>query len=87
MIDLGQLLVAGVFFMPVVMGLVEWIKKLGLNTKLLPFVSMGIGLILGGGYYIAEYGLSVDFAGWFGCVIFGLTIGLSASGVYDVATK
>jgi hypothetical protein len=81
--NFGDLLVAGVPLLLVVIGLVEWIKQTGINTKALPYVSMAIGLLFGAGYQISEFGLPIDFAGWFGVVVFGLGLGLVASGIYD----
>lgn len=79
--------VAGVPLMFVVLGLVQWTKKLGLEGKALIAVSMGIGLILGGGYQIATVGLPSEFAGWFTIAVYGLGIGVVASGVYDALEK
>jgi hypothetical protein len=44
--------------------------------------SMGIGLLLGGAtmYFQSP---PADAAGWFAIVLFGLIVGLAASGVYD----
>ena len=47
---------------------------------------MGLGLLLGAGYQLAVVGFPVDFAGWFAVVVFGLGLGVVASGVYDAAT-
>lgn len=45
-------------------------------------LSMAIGLILGVLYQIS-LGIPVDFAGWFGAVLYGLALGITASGVYN----
>lgn len=85
MLNLQDILVAGVPLLLVVIGLVEWVKKVNVPSNALPFVSMGIGLVLGSGYQIAENGVPADFAGWFAVIIFGLAIGLVASGLFDAA--
>ena len=85
MLNLQEILVAGVPLLLVVIGLVEWVKKINVPSNALPFVSMGIGLVLGGCYQIAENGVPVDFAGWFAVIVFGLAIGLVASGLFDAA--
>jgi hypothetical protein len=41
--------------------------------------------LLGLGYHVASIGIPVGFAGWFAAVIFGLAMGLVASGFYDFA--
>lgn len=78
--------VAGVPLLFVVLGLVQWFKSYNLAGNALRGVSMGIGLLLGAGYQIAVVGLPADFAGWFAVVIYGLGLGVIASGVYDAAS-
>ena len=45
-------------------------------------VRVGIGLALGMLYQIS-LGVPVDFAGWFGAAVYGLALGITASGVYS----
>ena len=47
-----------------------------------PITSLVLGLIFGMSYQIAQAGMPAGFAGWFTVVIFGLAIGLTASGFY-----
>jgi hypothetical protein len=84
---LSNLLVIGIPLLLVVFGLVEFTKSLGLKGKILLLVSMFIGLILGMAYQISIAGLPATFSAWFGVVIFGLAIGLTASGFYDFLDK
>jgi hypothetical protein len=87
--DFSQYVVAGVPLVLVVLGLVEWVKSLGLQGVAVKFVSMGIGLVLGIGYQLS-IAVPVGFPGWFGASVFGLALGLLASGIYDAvknATK
>ena len=76
-------IVAGLPLVLVVLGLVEWVKRLGLSGKPVVIVSMAIGLALGLAYQIS-IALPLDFAGWFGAAVYGIGLGLVASGIYDV---
>ena len=75
-------IVNGIPLIFVVMGLVELAKVFGASGKLLTGISVGIGLALGVLYQIS-LGVPVDFAGWFGAAIYGLALGITASGVYN----
>ena len=78
--------VAGIPLLLVVIGLVQYIKGFGLQGDSVRALSGAVGLVLGLGYQ-ASLGVPTDFAGWFAAVIFGLGLGLVASGVYDAANK
>jgi len=78
-------IVAGLPLVLVVIGLVEWFKQLGVQGNVLRYVSMAIGLVIGIAYQIS-LGLPADFAGWFGAAVYGLALGLVASGIYDAAS-
>lgn len=80
-----DLIFGGVALMPVVMGTVEYIKKFGVKGNGLLIASMVSGILWGAGYFVATNAVPVDFAGWFGLGLFGATIGLMASGLYDSA--
>ena len=75
-------IVLGVPLIFVVMGLVELSKAFGASGKLLVGLSMGIGLVIGVLYQIS-LGMPADFAGWFGAAIYGIALGITASGVYN----
>ena len=75
--------VLGVPLIFVVIGLVEYVKKMGVTGKYLLGASMLIGLVLGAGSQLAAAGFPADFAGWFGVTVYGLGLGVVASGVYD----
>ena len=77
-------IVAGLPLVLVVIGVVEWFKQLGVQGNVLRYVSMAIGLVIGIAYQIS-LGLPADFAGWFAACIYGLGLGLVASGIYDAA--
>lgn len=68
----------------VVIALVEWVKAFGVRGNALRAVSLVIGLALGGAYQYST-AAPVDFGGWLGLVVYGLALGLMASGVYDAA--
>jgi len=65
-------------------ALVEWIKRFGVEGKALNAVSMAIGAVIGVVYWYAQQPLA-SFSDWFGAVVYGLALGLVASGLYDAA--
>jgi len=75
-------IVSGLPLLLVVLGLVEWVKRLGLSGKPDILVSMGIGLVIGIAYQVS-IALPVDFAGWFGAAVYGIGLGIVSSGIYD----
>ena len=79
-------MVSGVPLVLVVIGLVEWLKRFGVAGKLLNASSLVIGLALGVAYQYAQ-GTPADFAGWFAAGVFGLGLGLVASGIYDAGAS
>lgn len=78
-----EIVVAGIPLLFVVLGLVQFVKQFGLEGNVVKAVSMGIGLLLGIGYQFS-LAAPVDFAGWFSAIVFGLGLGIVASGVYEV---
>ena len=81
--DISTLLVGGIPLVAVVFGLVEFVKNFGLKGRWLTIVSMLLGLLFGVSYQIANAGVPASFAGWFAVAVFGLVLGLMASGLYD----
>lgn len=77
-------IVNGIPLVVLVISLVEWVKRFGIEGKALNAVSMGIGAVIGVAYWYAQSPL-VTFADWFGAIMYGLALGLVASGVYDAA--
>lgn len=71
----------------VVMGLVQFTKKLGVEGRAATVVSMAIGAVIGICFAVAKAGAPADFAGGFGYALFGLFVGLGASGVYDLGNQ
>ena len=68
----------------VVMGLVTLYGKFGLSGKAQLASSLATGVVFGAAFQIAALGLPDSFAGYFSVLIYGLMIGLVASGVYEV---
>lgn len=80
----SSITVAGIPLVLIIMGLVEWVKGFGVEGQALRGVSLAVGLALGVGYQLSV-AVPVDFAGWFAAVVFGLGLGLVASGLFDAA--
>ena len=87
MFDYSSLLVGVVPLVAVIFGLVEFSKSFGLKGHWLTIFSMVLGLAFGISYKIAETGLPTLFGGWFATIVFGLALGLVASGFYDFINK
>lgn len=85
--DLDLIIVNSIPLVAVIFGLVEFIKSFGVAGKALTAVSMLLGILFGLAYSFYTAGLPVGFAGWFSAVIFGLALGLVASGFYDFANS
>ncbi len=77
-------IVNGIPLVVLVIALVEWVKRFGVEGKALNAVSMAIGAIIGVAYWYAQQPLA-SFADWFGAIVYGLALGLVASGIYDAA--
>jgi hypothetical protein len=79
--------VNGIPLLFVVAGLVQVCGMFGAAGKVQLACSLLIGLALGIGYQIAQLGVPVGFAGWFAASVFGLGLGIVASGLYETAKK
>lgn len=77
-------MVNGIPLVFLVIALVEWIKRFGISGKALNVSSMVVGVIIGIAYWYSQQPL-VGFSAWFEAAIYGLALGLSASGLYDAA--
>ena len=91
-----QAAVKGVPLLFVVFGLVEWAKRLtkkdgsqAIDGNGLLVLSLTLGLLFGSGFMVMTERppLATDwyvlFVYWFGVGVYGLAIGLVASGLYD----
>lgn len=79
---ISESMVNGIPLVLVVLGLVEWSKRLGVSGQQLQILSMLIGVVLGVLYQYSVFPLTT-FGEWFSAAIYGLALGLIASGVYD----
>lgn len=77
--------IAGIAIVPLIVGLVEVGKRLGLGSELAAPLAVALGVAISLGYRAAT-GLPQG-AEWFGAVIVGLALGLSAAGLYSGAKK
>lgn len=75
-------IVFGVPLVLAVIGLVEWMKRFGVSGHALNAASMAVGLVVGVGYQYSQAPL-VGFSAWFGACVYGVGLGLIASGIYD----
>lgn len=64
-----------VLLIPLIMGLVEAIKRAGVSKQFLPLISIAIGITIGV-VYLTEFDLKQG-------VLVGTILGLSASGLYS----
>jgi len=73
----------------VIIGLVEYFKKLGVKGNTLLLISMGIGILFGVPYMVSQQRPPAGdwfpiFTYWFAAIVYGIAMGLVASGLYDV---
>lgn len=90
-LDIGtvveQLVAPLAFLVGLVLALVEFFKKTGLKGTASLVLGMILGILFGGGYYLASFNVPQDITGWFMLIIVALLPGLAASGVYDFSKK
>ena len=82
--DFSQIVINGVPLMVLIVGIVQFSKELGLRAPWLRVLAAALGLLLGLASQLAA-GIPADFAGWLGVVVFGLAVGIAASGLVDAA--
>ncbi len=82
--DFSDVAVNGVPLVVLIVGLVQFIAEMGVGGKALKATSAGIGLAVGIAYQFS-LGTPVDFASWFGALLYGLGLGVVASGLVDQA--
>lgn len=79
-----EAMVNGVPLIVVIVGIVEWLKRLGISGIALNVASMVIGIVFGVAYRHAQQPIA-DFPSALNAVVYGLALGMAASGVYDAA--
>jgi hypothetical protein len=83
--NMDTLLVGSIPIVMIIFGLVEFTKSFGVSGRWLTGLSLFIGLLFGFAFRVYLAGVPTGYAGWFEAVIFGLALGLVASGFYDFA--
>lgn len=84
-LDLTGAIVAGVPLMLVVIGLVQYVKeKIGWSGAGVEIFAILLGLAFGVGYwaYLGEPARYVEWQFWFEAAVYGLAVGLVATGIY-----
>ena len=80
-----DLVIAGIPVIAIIIGLVEYIKSIGLPTKYAPAVAIALGVLAS---VVAQ--LAVTYPGispWVEAVVIGLVVGMAATGLYKVASR
>ena len=77
----------GILVIPLILGLVEFLKKFGITGQWALASALAFGVLFGISYQISASGVPVDFNGWLAAVVYGLALGLSAAGLYDWSAK
>ena len=89
--DLSQVAIGGVVLIPVVIGLMEFAKKLGLRGRPLMVAAFTVLLVSGGlSGAISEQLVPAPALAWIrvGVLALGFSVvGMASMGVYDVAKK
>jgi len=77
--------VAGIPLVVFVLALTTWCADVvGAQGKQKMVIAMIIGLFFGGGYQLCQ-AWPTSFAGWFMVTVYGITLGLLGSGIWDTA--
>jgi len=84
--DFGSVVVNGIPLVFVIAGLVAFAKTMGLTGKALTSLSLVLGLVFGLLFQIS-LAMPVGLSQWFGAAVFGLALGITTSGLYDLVTK
>lgn len=73
----------GISIVLLIVGLVELVKKLGVEGNKLTLISVLIGILVGVGFKL--YTMLPAAAPWIEVAVVGLAFGLAATGLYDLA--
>jgi len=76
---------AGVLVIPLIIGLVEAVKRLGMSSIWAAPMSVGCGVAISLGYEAARQ--SPGGEAWLNALLWGMALGLSASGLYSGTKK
>jgi len=72
--DFSTFEISGIFIIPLLNGIAEVLKKLGVPTKYIPIINVIIGVAIG---------VFFNWGNLLYGILSGITIGLTASGLYD----
>ena len=84
--DFGTAIVNGIPLVFVIAGLVAFAKTMGLTGKSLTILSLVLGLVFGVVFSISKV-LPTGIDGWLGVVVYGLALGITTSGLYDLVKR
>lgn len=80
--------ISGITLLAMVVGIVEFLKRLGLDGVGNIIASVVTGAVIGGLYMTIEQGLMPEAAiPWVNVGIFGVGFGLAAAGLYDLGKR
>jgi hypothetical protein len=79
--ETGGLELGGVMLVPLIIGLVQLAKRLGLDARYAALLALGLGVVISAGAWLAATAGGRDL---FDATLGGLALGLSASGLYSV---
>ena len=82
--DFSDAIVNGIPLILLIVGLVQFAKNLGLRGNNLRILSAALGLALGVAYQLSKR-FPTDFGGWLAVIVYGLALGVTASGLVDTA--
>lgn len=76
---------AGVVLIPLIIGLIQFIKKIfpEADSRIWLLLSMFLGILGQVAVYVADTGTPSDFKQWLTLIILGLAFGLATSKTYD----
>lgn len=73
----------GISIILLIVGLVELVKKFGVEGNKLTAISVVVGIVVGVGFKL--YNMIPAAAPWIEVAVVGLAFGLAATGLYDLA--
>lgn len=80
--NLDDLVLFGAPLLPLIFGIVEFIKARGVSGTALTAIAAALGVLGAVVWQLTNVGLPATFYEWLYLVAFGLFVGLSTSGVY-----
>lgn len=82
--DFSDAVVSGIPLVLLITALTQFVKEMGVGGKALRLTAACLGLAFGVAYQLS-IAMPADFAGWLGVIVYGLGLGVTASGMVDVA--